>query len=59
MGGGELEEPGCLGVVLRDPGTFHVHHPKVELRLGMPLVGGEPVKPHCLSVVLRKNEDQR
>ena len=50
--GGEPVQPGCLGVVLRDPRAILVHQREVELRSGLPLVGGEPVQPGRLGVVL-------
>ena len=36
--GGELAEPDCLGVVLRDPGAVPAHEREVPLRFGVPLV---------------------
>ena len=35
------------------PSALRVHQREVVLRIGVPLIGGEPVPPRCLSVILR------
>ena len=51
---GELDEPGSLVEVLRDPGAIPVHHPEDALPSGVILVGGEAVPPNRLGVVQRE-----
>ena len=50
---GEQEQPHCLDVVLRDPGTTLVHHAEVVLRVSVSLVGGELKQSGRLDRVLR------
>ena len=55
--GGEAVQPGCLGVVLRDPRAILVRHPAVALSVGVPLVGGEAASPGCLGGVMCHQRD--
>ena len=48
--GGEVLQPCCLGMVLRDPDAVH---PDLDfLRRAVPLIGGEAARPCCCDVVL-------